>query len=44
VLAEVVAAAWPGLEAGPNIKNEKTALAAEQKFAALHGQSLLKIC
>jgi hypothetical protein len=44
MLAEVLGAAWPGLEPGPNIENEKTALVAEQKFAASHGQSLLEIC
>jgi glycosyltransferase involved in cell wall biosynthesis len=43
-LADLLAAAWPRLDAGPDLETEKRAMAAEQQFAARHGQALLEIC
>lgn len=43
-LAEQLAAHWEHLAPGPDSAAEAQALAAEQEFARLHGESLLGIC
>ena len=43
-LAGLLAANWKGLQPGPNVVLEGTALAAERDSARCHGQALLKVC
>ena len=43
-LAELLAAAWPKLTAGPEPDVEAAALAEERRFARDHGERLLAIC
>jgi glycosyltransferase involved in cell wall biosynthesis len=44
VLADLLAAHWLSLEAGPNLFLEQTALVKEREFASQHGAALLRIC
>jgi glycosyltransferase involved in cell wall biosynthesis len=43
-LAELLAATWPELTAGPDLDLEEAALAEERRFARDHGERLLAIC
>jgi glycosyltransferase involved in cell wall biosynthesis len=43
-LAEILAAHWDGLAAGPDPQRERQALAREREFAVRHGSGLLEIC
>ncbi len=43
-LADLLAEYWADLEPGPDLERERGALAAEQAFAASHGESLLAVC
>jgi glycosyltransferase involved in cell wall biosynthesis len=43
-LAELLAANWPELTAGPDLDLEEAALAEERRFARDHGERLLAIC
>jgi len=44
VLADLLADTWNHLNAGPDVPNERKALAAEREFAEVQSQTLLNIC